>query len=809
MDYIAHATPDNRTQTVIEHSVGVFNKGKSDAELISALNLYKLCSCLHDMGKNTLKSSEYQKTVGLGNKWSGGKVVHSNCGGRFIYETFIENNDNLDEFDALTAEFIATVIMSHHGLFDILKPDDDKGLNYFIEKIHNDSYDYAECKKKTLAEFLDLDTIKQIFSMAKDEIKAFESENEYQDSRMNKFSRSMFVRMVLSILINSDHADAADFAYKTDTHDEYVDSEFWKKCSDYLEEKITHFKNDTLLNKIRSEISNKAYEFSSQPAGIVRMTVPTGGGKTISSLRYAVHHAEKFNKRRIIYVAPFNSILEQNYLSIKDYLPEDVTILPHFGDWIDKKDSESESLENTLKYISEYWGAPIIATSMVQFLNSLFDGKITSLRRMRGLIDSVIIIDEVQSIPIDCLVMFNRAVDFLAKHCKCTVVLCTATQPPFEKLKEGFVLPENCEIIDEFAHYSQLMKRTQIIDKIKPRGYDSEKAADFITDLLENNDSILCVVNTKNAARSIYKEVDLKIKSFDGGSKIKLFYLSTAKCPAHRENEINELKSCLERIRNANIDNEKIICISTQLIEAGVDISFDTVVRSLSGLGNIVQAAGRCNRNGEKEMGDVYIINLDATVENISKLKSISEGKNTTETMLHMMKRTPKLYDNDLLSPKSIRLFYENYYQKFDIGKYFNVSKYLTTIYDMLSENAKGKSMVELYGGCHKTILLQAFKTAGECFEAISDNSISVLVQYGKGKELLSDLLSDKIKDYKSIFSKIGRYMIGVPRSVINHNPDYFGKESKTGIVYLVDTHYSEKFGFDKDNGTSNIFMNY
>ena len=106
MDYIAHATPDNRTQTVIKHSVGVFNKGKSDAELISALNLYKLCSCLHDMGKNTLKSSEYQKTVGLGNKWSGGKVVHSNCGGRFIYETFIENNDNLDEFDALTAVLI-------------------------------------------------------------------------------------------------------------------------------------------------------------------------------------------------------------------------------------------------------------------------------------------------------------------------------------------------------------------------------------------------------------------------------------------------------------------------------------------------------------------------------------------------------------------------------------------------------------------------------------------------------------------------------------------------------------------------------
>lgn len=808
MDYIAHTTLDNRNQTVKEHCTGVFNRGKTDAELISALNLYKLCSYLHDMGKNTRKSSEYQKTVGLGNKWHGEKIVHSNCGGRFIYETFIVNNDNTDEIDDLTAEIIATVIMSHHGLFDILKPSPDKALNYFAEKIRNDSYDYEECKEKTLTEFLELDTIKQLFLMAKNEVKAFEAKNHSLNTGANDFNRSMFIRMLLSILINSDHADSADFSNRTDTHDEYVDRKFWKKCADYLEEKIKGFDNEKLINKIRSEISDKAYEFSSQSANIIRMTVPTGGGKTVSSLRYAVHHAENFDKRRIIYVAPFNSILEQNYISIKNYLPENVTVLPHFSDLIDREDSELENSETPLKYISEYWGAPIIATSMVQFLNSLFDGKISSVRRMRGLINSVVIIDEVQSIPVECLVLFNRAVDFLAKYCKCTVVLCTATQPPFEKLKEGFTLSENCEMIDGFAHYSRLMKRTKIIDKTKNGGYDTENASDFIMDLLEKNDSVLCIVNTKKAAQSIYNRIKSEVDLHDENSKISLFYLSTAKCPAHRENTIDELKNCLKRIKSKNETNEKIICISTQLIEAGVDISFDTVVRSLSGVGNIVQAAGRCNRNGEKEMGDVYIINLDKNVENVSKLKSISKGQEATQIMLSIMKCNPKLFDNDLLSQKAIDWFYEDYYEKFGDEKYFYIPKLKTSIYEMFSENSQGKAFAKIYGNEHKTILSQAFKTAGECFEAISDNSISVLVPYGDGKKLLSDLLFYKEKDYKCIFSKIGRYMIGVPKSVIQHDSDCFGVDSKTGIIYLIDGYYTEELGFDKDNYT-NAFMNY
>lgn len=792
MEYAAHFTADGRIQTVKEHLFGVAERGKRDSKLISMPNLYCLAAILHDMGKNTALSDEYQRTVGAGGEWKKGKVVHSNCGGRYLYEKFIENNSNSTKVDKLAVELISAVIMSHHGLFDFAYPRSSGRGNGFVTKIENNSYDYEECKRVTFDEVISENEVERLYENAKKEIVSFSNiccvnKNDKKTGESAKkamlFDFSLLIRMVLSILVNSDHSDTAEFVDRKIQQDICGNTELWEECCDYFEEKSkTEFDNSTELNKIRAEISDKAFKFSENPKSIVRMTVPTGGGKTASSLRYAINHAKKFNKRRIFYVAPFNSILEQNYDKIKSFLPKEVDVLPHFGDMLDCDCKEGEKVEQNVKYLSENWGSPVIATSMVQFLNSLFDGRITSIRRMRGLINSVIIIDEVQSVPIKCVRLFNMAMKFLARVCKCTIVLCTATQPPFEVLNYGMTLGNDCEIIGNFEEYNQKMKRTKIIDKTLPEEYTAWDVAEFLDKLSDDCRTVLCVVNTKRAAFEIFKSA----KNLFDDKSIVLVHLSTNMCPEHRTNVINSMKDDMNSGR-------RVVCISTQLIEAGVDISFETVVRSVAGTDSIVQAAGRCNRNAERDLGYVYLINISKEFENVSSLKSISKGGSVTKNILSNIKNKPEIFGDDLLDLEIIKRFYEDYYKSYEIRD-FNADGFDCSIFEMLSTNEKGE---DPYKNFDKTKLKTAMKTAGECFEVITDISESVLVPYQEGKKLIDELLSDGDKDYAAIIKKAQRYSIGLPKSKFNGS--YINVDEKTGIRFLAEGYYDEVCGFSED----------
>lgn len=784
MEYAAHFTEDGRLQTVKEHLISVAEKGKRDSELINMPSLYYLAAILHDMGKNTARSDEYQRTVGSGGEWNKGKVIHSNCGGRYIYEKFIKNNDS-DKTNNYTVEIISSVIMSHHGLFDFDYPKSGKE-NGFVTKINNTNYDYNECKKLTLDEVISEKEIEELYLNAKNEVNEFlnfcsKDEDKRKDGesieRIKLFNCSLLIRVLLSILVDSDHSDTAEFVNQIERPKLYGDAELWEKCCNYFEEKIKLFNKDTELNKIRAEISDKALAYSENSENIVRMTVPTGGGKTISSLRYAIHHAKKFNKNRIFYVAPFNSILEQNYNEIKSFLPDDVSVLPHFGDMLYCNYNESLATEQNIKYMSENWNSYVIATSMVQFLNSLFDGKISSIRRMRGLINSVIIIDEVQSIPYEFIRLFNMAMKFLAYICNCTIVLCTATQPPFEHMDYCLRLDESYEMINGFEDYSEKMRRTRIIDKTISGGYTADNVADFLHSLSEDCRTILCVVNTKKAAFEVFKSA----KHLFEDEKIVLVHLSTNMCPEHRANVIKNMK---DEMKNG----KRVLCVSTQLIEAGVDISFETVVRSLAGTDSIVQAAGRCNRNAERDIGYVYILNISNEYENVSSLKSIQKGKSATIGLLKRIKKKPDEYE-DLLDLKAIKKFYIDYYKNFD-KKDLYVEDFTCSIFEMLSTNEKGSYHT-------KTLLRAAMKTAGECFEVITDINESVLVPYKDGKELISELLSEGYKDYDAIIKKAQRYLIGLPKNKLKDS--YISVDKKTGIRFLADGYYDEIYGFSEN----------
>ena len=790
VDYAARVCKDEnekiRIQTVKEHTYGVAKKAEQDGKLLNCGSLVKLICLLHDMGKNTKQSDSYQHTVGLGE--TAKSPIHSHAGARYIYETYLPEltNDSMDQF---LSELIGAVVMSHHGLYNCLNCGDCTNFNNHMRKVQSDDYSYSEAKEIMLSHIAGKAELDRLYKEAKEEfrtllmkIASIASKSEFN------FGIAMLYRMLLSVLINADHSDAAEFSTGETVDSFYGDERFWSSCANFVEEKISNLNSDTELNKIRSEISEKAFKAAENDAKIVRLNVPTGGGKTLTGLRYAVKFAKNFDKKRIIYVAPFNSILEQNAGVFKEYLPEEVDILEHFGDLID-----TEKTNSNVRYFTQNWGSPVIATSMVQFLNTLFSKKISSIRRMRGLINSVIIIDEVQSLPIKCTSIFNMAINFLSYVCNVTVVLCSATQPSLNNIKHKIKLEKECELISDFKTYNEKLRRTKIVDCVTNSGCTYEETAGFVVEKGRDVNSVLVVVNTKKSAKEIFRH--LKDKTSD--KNMFLFHLSTDMCPVHRQEVIKKLK---ETLRDKK---KRVICVSTQLIEAGVDISFSVVVRSLAGLDSIIQAAGRCNRNMEKELGKVFVIKI--ADEDVSGLETIKKGAEVTAGLLRDLKQ-PKCVYETLDSPKMIQSYYRNYFkglkEKLDypvlIDKGIN-----TSIYSLLSSNEKVISSVDSITGKNvNKIMNQSFKTAGDEFKAIEEYGVNVVVPYKKGEQLIKTICSDVSQIVpKDMLRELQKYSVNLSEKLCEDLC-----VERNGIYILKDGYYNSEFGFVEEGEFKELF---
>lgn len=797
-EYAARVCDDGRMQTVKEHTDGVCKKAQTDAALLGGASILKLICLLHDMGKNTANSNEYQHTVGLGNQWSGDKPIHSHAGAKLIYERYFMAETENPNYAKLLSELAESVIMSHHGMFDCLKPASAAGeFNGLIQKINNDRYDFEEARELLFAQIVSPEELSDIFQNAVEEIKALYSVMKAMTQKRDEalFYLSMTYRTVLSVLVNADHSDAAEFSSKETVASLYGDEGLWSRCGEYLEDKLSAFEIHTPLQAVRSEISLRLREKSTEQQGIVRLSVPTGGGKTLGSLRYAVHYAKNFHKSRIIYVAPFNSILEQSAAEYRRFLPENIEILEHFGDLIDYEDGSSN-----LRYYTENWGSPIIATSMVQFLNTLFLGKIASVRRMRGLMNSVIILDEIQSVPIECITLFNLALNFLAAICQCTVVLCSATQPTFDSgIKHRILMSEKSELLDNRISYAERFRRTKIIDALKPNGYTYAETADFVLEAAKESKSALLIVNTKEASKTIFSAIRERLSEKDATDALEVVHLSTHMCPAHRKKVLAGLKKRLS-------DHKRVICVSTQLIEAGVDISFETVIRSLAGLDSIIQSAGRCNRNRETEVGFVYVISISD--ENISRIQAIKTGAAITRRLMETMRKTPTLFDGDITGEKAVSKYYRDYYseanKKLDYA--VDVSGTQTTIFSLLSNNTDLKKRAEAYGDKNRNLFFnQSFKTAGEAFKAIDDYANSVAVPYGDGKKLIERLCSGQASaDAAELLRRLQPYTIGLSDKQCSERAV---KDAVTGILILKDGYYDDACGFDPDGNPDTLLF--
>ena len=677
-----------------------------------------------------------------------------------------------------TAELIARIIISHHGLHDWVTCN---SVYYFAERIGK-SERYDEIMKNS-TEFLSDTNFDELFEKAVKEYEILHNkilEISERDKKKYCFYMGMLERLLESVLVDSDRIDTAEFMENKRIMLDYDVKSVWDKMYKNVESKSDEFRN--LTDKIsvkRISISDRCAEFSKKPRGIVKLVVPTGGGKTLSSMRFAINYCRNFGMDRIFYIAPFMSILEQNSDVIKSLIEDEKLFLEYHSNIISDLNNDEELAEYELR--TDLWDCPVIATTLVQFLNTLFSGNMTCVRRMHRFIKSVIIIDEVQSVPIKCVNLFNLAMNFLSECCECTIVLCSATQPTFEDGKCGIRFDDEESMTGDYTADFEDFKRTEIISALRMEQYSFEQAADFCVEKFNENGNVLMIVNTKKAAAEIFGYINERDISYSD-KKAEIIHLSTSMCPNHRT-------EMLDKIRGFLNEDIPVICITTQLIEAGVDISFNCVVRSLAGLDSAAQAAGRCNRHGTDKCRPVYLINIKD--ENLAKLKQIKEAQDISRQIINY---SPKNFSDE----DSMSLYFKKLYHAFEdnLDYKVKVNGVNTTILDLLSLNTIFNPQSHHAADFYKA---QAFATAGKKFEVISNNTLSVIVPYTDEAKYIIERLNCDI-DYdeeKGLLRKAQKYIVSIysntEQKLESENGIY--ELNHKGIFAAEDRFYNRELG--------------
>lgn len=768
-------------QTVRAHSEEAAEIAEEYAKKFRATNLAKLALVIHDFGKLCKDFDDY---IHEKNDLRRGMIDHCYVGAKYLTELAGDRDPKMIE----TAKFIARIVLSHHGLHDWV---DENGKNYFLNRIEK-SERYDEIKKN-IRDTISDEKLLQMLLKATEEYACIRSRirsmcTGSEQKKLFAFYMGLFERMMLSVIVDADRTNTAGFQENADIEFEY-DEEVWNLAYKEMEEKMITFARSTdKISKQRSNISDRCVQFANHKVGICRLIVPTGGGKTLSSLRFALKYCKEYAKDHIFYIAPYQSILEQNSDEWRKIVGEKY-FLEHHSDILAELSQEEEISEYELR--SEKWDVPVIATTLVQFLNTFFLDRMDSVRRMHRLCNSVIIIDEVQSIPIKCVSLFNLAMNYIQEIGESCIVLCSATQPTFEKVKYPLKIDENASMTGDYSNDFLAFKRTEIVSQIRNEGYSYEQAADFCIQKFEEEGNVLFVVNTKPAAYCIYQEI--KKRKLEN---VQIIHLSTNMCPEHRRKYIHDLKKLLEK-------KQKVICITTQLIEAGVDISFPCVIRSLAGLANVVQAAGRCNRSGEYDRCcNVYLLNLNE--ESLRNLKEIQTGQNVTRYLLENKNYL------DMQAVETLSAYFEKYYQELKNELNYNAKdmEVQTDLLDLLSLNENRCSAWMKDPLCFYN--RQAFKTAGKLFQVIDDNTMSVIVPYDEeAKKVIECLRSvESCDEWKNKLREAQKYTVGISQKlerILRHAQAI--ELLPSGVYALDESYYDSECGVLEEGKGMELLM--
>jgi len=811
VDLVAHwRKSDNEAQLLWEHLQETAEIAAKLSTKIGLPEIGRIIGLLHDFGKASKEYQDYLRTQegkispdedGY-SEAKRGEVDHSTAGAQLIYEKLAGR----EQEGKILAQFLALTIASHHsGLIDCLKPD---GFNEFERRMNKDKdlTHLAEAKGKLP------DIEKQLDEILSQPIEKlfFERLMGMRDSDKDvtlPFKHGLLARFLLSCVLEADRLNTADFENpgneEVRNYGKYVP---WEILIERLEAKYAEYAQETAqksgraleVNQLRAQVAQACLEAAKKPKGIYQLTVPTGGGKTEASLRFALHHAQKHKMDRVFYIVPYITIIEQNADKVREILekPEerDKVVLEHHSNLTPEQETRRHNL------LAENWDAPIVFTTQVQFLETLFGSGTRDTRRMHQLANSVIILDEVQTIPIKIVHMLNAALRFLTHDCGATVVLCTATQPPLDKLPENpyraLTIEEEKKIIRNEAELFQKLKRVEVHDERKPGGLTNAEIADLAQKALEEKGSVLIVVNTRASAQALYQE----IKSRNLGAA--LYHLSTNMCPAHRKDKLDKIKANLEA-------KEPVICVSTQLIEAGVDIDFGAVIRALAGLDSIAQSAGRCNRHGlRKDGGSLWVVN--PREENLDKLEEIKIGREHAQRVLDDFSMTPDKFDNDRIGLNAIAAYYNFYYQaRKDQMRYpVNANSSAGRNDDLFNLLSMNELSVTAYKATHQDaapeiLMRQSFKSAAGEFRVIDSPMRGVVVPYEDGKEIITELCDAfALEKQGKLLKRAQRYSVNLfdcqLKKLLEAGAVHEAQEG-AGVYYLDKQYYSDEFGWSEE----------
>lgn len=554
--YVAHVSEDGlRSEAVQDHLCQVAEKAAEFANPFSASNWAYVAGLAHDLGKYSV---EFQNRILRG----GPKVDHSTAGASTIAK----------EFGLIPLSYC---IAGHHGgLPDAGSRIDGTGL-------------FGRLRKAEKGEIPDFSAYSNEIKLSKPEPPKLLLDHTLAKNTANQsYSVQFLTRMLFSCLVDADFLCTEEFM--NNGAREPLQYDAIEVLANRLEDVLSGFRPPVNeLGSLRCSVSDDCLKAAKGPKGLYSLTAPTGSGKTYALMRFALQHARLYGMSRVICAEPYTSIIEQNAQVFRDVFGGENVLEHHSGFDFDGDEFSDNGLGARLRLASENWDAPIVVTTNVQLFESLYANKTSRCRKLHNLANSVIVLDEAQMIPTGFLTPCIRALAELVKHYGCTVLLSSATQPAIEKKFEGLGLRCN-EIISNTEELFDALRRVSY----RSLGPVTE---DELVSLLADNDQALCIVNSRRQAKVLYERVRDRF-----GDSAAVFHLTTLMYPEHR-------KRVLATVRKRVACGEPCLLVATSLVEAGVDLDFPVVFRAAAGIDSMVQAAGRCNREGKRPIEDSFV----------------------------------------------------------------------------------------------------------------------------------------------------------------------------------------------------------
>ena len=744
------------TQPLLDHLHGVAEMAQSYAERITDYpelgEIGYLLGLLHDLGKYQAGFQRYiRQQSGLDPTLNGWRTPHSPAGARYAYDLTQEGGNQQ------LLKILSLCIGAHHrGLYN------DSEWRGQVVRSSDTERAVANLVKGLKLEASQLEELLHKASLDK-ATKAWNKidEDDYQ----------LLIRMLFSCLVDADFLDTERFMSPDKSLARQSAKASLKEMRKQLEEYVSHFNCEGRINEARAAFLDLCRSHGrTAKRKIYSLTLPTGAGKTVSSMMWALEHAIAQGCERIIYVIPYTSIITQTAQTFREIFGVD-QVLEHHSD-VDVKERPDEAMEYT-KLMTENWDVPLIVTTNVQFFESLYAHRVSRCRKLHHICNSVVVFDEVQMFPPRLLNPILRVVESLHYAFRVEPLFCTATLPVFDKdilsdskrIGHEFFFLE--EPVQEVVPYD--VERFAPFDKVRYHWDPLRLSTEELAERLAQHESFLCIVNSRKDAARLYAALQAQDKSGDG-----LIHLSRRMCSAHIQERIEEIRRRLKA-------GEPVRVVSTQLVEAGVDLDFPVVYRAMAGLDSVMQAAGRCNREGRMaEPGEVYIFSL---TDGTNALGEMSWAQGALEDLLD------RLAQQGAPQREEIERYYKAFYNDVDCF-----------------DNKKDKEVSKRLWGedndrCEE--LRFDYETASEYFKYIEDQSTSIVVPYDKAGKAIIKKLQSNIPLTRQEYRQMNRLTI----SLYENDCLTLGSSisvSESGIAYLTDDKlYSTKTGIQIIDQTS------